>query len=74
MTGPNIGAKCIGEGGAVGPPAAIMSAGNDALRGLGVELSDLPLSPQRIRDVIKAARGPSGRLWVSIWLAPRCLE
>ena len=53
----SFGAKGIGEGGAVGPPAAIMSAVNDALRGLGIELCDLPLSPQRIRDAIKAVRG-----------------
>jgi aerobic carbon-monoxide dehydrogenase large subunit len=52
----SFGAKGIGEGGAVGPPAAIMSAVNDALRGLGVELCDLPLSPQRIVDSIGAAR------------------
>jgi carbon-monoxide dehydrogenase large subunit len=52
----SFGAKGIGEGGAVGPPAAIMSAVNDALRELGVELCDLPLSPQRIVDAIGAAR------------------
>ena len=52
----SFGAKGIGEGGAVGPPAAIMSAVNDALLGLGVEICDLPLSPQRILDAIEAAR------------------
>ncbi len=53
----SFGAKGIGEGGAVGPPAAIVSAVNDALRGLGVELCDLPLSPQRILDAIMARAG-----------------
>jgi carbon-monoxide dehydrogenase large subunit len=52
----SFGAKGIGEGGAVGPPAAIISAVNDALRGLGVELCDLPLSPQRILDAIDIVR------------------
>jgi carbon-monoxide dehydrogenase large subunit len=49
------GAKGIGEGGAVGPPAAIVSAVNDALRPLGVELHDLPLTPQRVVAAIRAA-------------------
>jgi aerobic carbon-monoxide dehydrogenase large subunit len=48
----SFGAKGIGEGGAVGPPAAILSAVNDALRGLGVELYDLPLTPQHILNAI----------------------
>lgn len=51
-----FGIKGLGEGGAVGPPAAIVSAVNDALRPLGVEVHDLPLTPQRILAAI-AARG-----------------
>ena len=43
-----FGLKGIGEGGAVGPPAAIVSAVNDALRQIGVEVHDLPLTPERI--------------------------
>jgi len=43
-----FGVKGIGEGGAVGPPAAIVSAVNDALRGVGAEVHDLPLTPRRI--------------------------
>ena len=49
-----FGMKGIGEGGAVGPPAAIVSAVNDALHGLGVEVHDLPLTPERILDAIAA--------------------
>jgi carbon-monoxide dehydrogenase large subunit len=41
----SFGAKGIGEDGAVGPPAAIVSAVND----------NLPLSPQRILDAIETA-------------------
>ena len=40
-----FGIKGIGEGGAVGPPAAIVSAVNDAMRPLRVVVDDLPLTP-----------------------------
>jgi aerobic carbon-monoxide dehydrogenase large subunit len=46
--------KGLGEGGAVGPPAAIVSAVNDALRPLNVEIYDLPLTPERILCAIDA--------------------
>jgi carbon-monoxide dehydrogenase large subunit len=51
-----FGIKGLGEGGAVGPPAAIVSAVNDALRPLGVEVHDLPLTPQRILAAIESRR------------------
>jgi carbon-monoxide dehydrogenase large subunit len=51
----SFGAKGIGEGGAVGPPAAIVSAVNDALRPLGAELCDLPVTPDRVLAAIEAA-------------------
>ena len=54
-----FGIKGIGEGGAVGPPAAIVGAVNDALRPLGVEVHDLPLTPERILTAI--ANAPSAR-------------
>ena len=47
-----FGIKGLGEGGAVGPPAAIVSAVNDALRPLNVEIYDLPLTPERILSAI----------------------
>jgi aerobic carbon-monoxide dehydrogenase large subunit len=50
-----FGLKGIGEGGAVGPPAAIVSAVNDALRPIGAEVHDLPLTPERILTAIGAA-------------------
>jgi carbon-monoxide dehydrogenase large subunit len=50
-----FGLKGIGEGGAVGPPAAIVSAVNDALRPLGAEVHDLPLTPSRVLAAIAAA-------------------
>jgi carbon-monoxide dehydrogenase large subunit len=48
-----FGIKGLGEGGAVGPPAAIVSAVNDALCALKVEVHDLPLTPQRILAAIR---------------------
>jgi carbon-monoxide dehydrogenase large subunit len=51
-----FGIKGLGEGGAVGPPAAIVSAVNDALLPLGVEVHDLPLTPQRIFAAIESRR------------------
>jgi carbon-monoxide dehydrogenase large subunit len=48
-----FGIKGLGEGGAVGPPAAIVSAVNDALRTLAVEVHDLPLTPERILAAIE---------------------
>jgi carbon-monoxide dehydrogenase large subunit len=51
-----FGIKGLGEGGAVGPPAAIVCAVNDALRPLGAEVHDLPLTPERILTAIISAR------------------
>jgi carbon-monoxide dehydrogenase large subunit len=43
-----FGQKGIGEGGAIGPPAAIANAVNDALASLGVEVDALPITPARL--------------------------
>jgi carbon-monoxide dehydrogenase large subunit len=51
-----FGIKGIGEGGAIAPPAAIANAVNDALRPLGVELLQSPMSPRRIIEAILKAR------------------
>ncbi len=56
-----FGIKGIGEGGAVGPPAAIVCAVNDALRAVNAEVSDLPLTPERILEAIAAARAREAR-------------
>jgi carbon-monoxide dehydrogenase large subunit len=47
-----FGQKGIGEGGAIGPPAAIANAVNDALRPLGVEITELPITPHGILAAI----------------------
>jgi carbon-monoxide dehydrogenase large subunit len=50
------GQKGIGEGGAIAPHAAIGNAINDALRPLGAEVGETPMTPHRILDAIAAAR------------------
>jgi aerobic carbon-monoxide dehydrogenase large subunit len=54
-----FGMKGLGEGGAVGPPAAIVCAVNDALRPLNIEVHDLPLTPERILSAIGASARPA---------------
>jgi aerobic carbon-monoxide dehydrogenase large subunit len=49
------GAKGLGEGGAIGAPAAILNAINDALIPLGVSIDEVPATPQRIRAALRAA-------------------
>lgn len=53
-----FGQKGIGESGAIGPPAAIANAVNDALADLGVELLHLPITPERVLDALAAAAVP----------------
>jgi aerobic carbon-monoxide dehydrogenase large subunit len=47
-------AKGLGEGGAIGAPAAIINAINDALSPFGVEIDEMPATPQRIRAALRA--------------------
>jgi len=51
-----FGQKGIGEGGAIGPPAAIANAVNDALRPLGARVDQLPITPRRVLSAIMEAR------------------
>ena len=51
-----FGVKGIGEGGAIAPPAAIVNAINDALKGIGAELTVSPVTPRRVLEAIAAAR------------------
>jgi carbon-monoxide dehydrogenase large subunit len=52
-----VGAKGIGQGGAIGAPAAIVNAVLDALAPHGVLDVDMPLAPARVHAAIVAARG-----------------
>jgi len=53
-----LGAKGAGEMGCVGAPPAVMAALMDALRPLGVRSLDMPATPERIWQAIRAARRP----------------
>jgi aerobic carbon-monoxide dehydrogenase large subunit len=48
--------KGLGEGGAIGAPAAILNAINDALTPFGVSINEIPATPQRIRTALRQAR------------------
>ncbi len=52
------GFKGVGETGTIAAPAAIVSAIEDALRGLGIDavLGTLPVTPARLFDLLKDAR------------------
>ena len=46
-------AKGLGEGGCIGAPAAVINAINDALSPFGVEIDEMPATPQRIRAALR---------------------
>ncbi len=48
------GIKGVGEGGAIGAPPAVVNAVADALSPFGVTITQLPLSPARIVEMLKA--------------------
>jgi carbon-monoxide dehydrogenase large subunit len=50
------GVKGMGEGGAIAPPAAIANAVRDALRSLGAEVNETPLTPRRVLAAIRQAQ------------------
>ena len=54
------GIKGVGEGAAIAPAGAIVNAINDALTPLGVELSRIPATPERVLAAILAARAGAG--------------
>ena len=51
-----FGMKGVGENGAIGPPAAIANAVNDALRPLGAAVFETPITARRVRAAIARAR------------------
>lgn len=55
------GIKGMGEGGALGPPAAIASAVDDALAPFGVLVTELPITPPSIRRLLRRAADPQAK-------------
>ena len=51
-----FGQKGVGEGGAIGPAAAIANAVNDALRVHAVEICEIPITPPRIVAALAGMR------------------
>jgi aerobic carbon-monoxide dehydrogenase large subunit len=49
-----LGIKGIGEAGTIAAPPTVVNAALDALRELGVEHLDMPLTPARIWQAIQA--------------------
>jgi len=43
----------MGEGGAIAPLPALANAVSDALAALGVSVDSLPLSPERVRQLVE---------------------
>jgi aerobic carbon-monoxide dehydrogenase large subunit len=52
-----LGLKGVGEGGAIGPPAAITNAVTDALSEFGAEIESLPITPPVIRAMVRSGPG-----------------
>jgi carbon-monoxide dehydrogenase large subunit len=61
----SLGAKGVGEAGTIASSAAVTNAVIDALRPLGVDYINMPLSPMRIWEAISQARGSSDSQEVS---------
>jgi len=51
--------KGLGEGGAIGAPAAVLNAINDALVPFGATVNEMPATPRRIRAAIRQTIGKS---------------
>jgi carbon-monoxide dehydrogenase large subunit len=51
-----FGIKGVGEGGAIGPGAAIANAINDALKQFNVEICEIPITPRRILHALGARK------------------
>ncbi len=57
-----FGIKGVGEGGAIGPGAAVANAINDALKAYGVEICEIPITPRRILQAMQSvamSKGPA---------------
>jgi aerobic carbon-monoxide dehydrogenase large subunit len=55
-----LGAKGMGEGGAIGSPAAVVNAVEDALAPFGVTIRETPLTPERVLSLIRESAAAPG--------------
>ncbi len=56
-----LGVKGAAESGTIGAPATIVSGIEDALRSLNVQIRELPVTPPRLRALIRAGRAGAPR-------------
>jgi carbon-monoxide dehydrogenase large subunit len=52
------GVKGVGEGGAIGAPGAVLNAVTDALTPFGIEVFEMPITPQRIMQLLRNRQSP----------------
>ncbi len=45
----------MGEGGTIGVPAAMANAVSDALSHLGIEINEIPMTPEKLFQVVRVA-------------------
>jgi carbon-monoxide dehydrogenase large subunit len=50
----------MGEGGTIGAPAAVANALADALAPLGLEITELPMTPERLFRLVETAKTRGG--------------
>jgi carbon-monoxide dehydrogenase large subunit len=50
------GFRGLGEGGTIGAPAAVANAVSDALAPLGIEITEVPVTPERLYRLIEGAK------------------
>ncbi len=53
------GFRGMGEGGTIGAPAAIANAVSDALSPFGIEINEMPITPDRMRRLVRRSAGSS---------------
>src|SRR3970282_2182285 len=59
------GFRGMGEGGTIGAPAALANAVADALSDLGIEINELPITPERLFRLARRAGRGGGGAWTS---------
>ena len=55
------GYRGMGEGGTIGAPAAIANAISDALAPLGIEITELPVTPERLFQLVRQAQAKAAK-------------
>jgi carbon-monoxide dehydrogenase large subunit len=54
------GFRGMGEGGTIGAPAAVANAVSDALAPLGIEIDELPVTPERLFQLVRRRQSRTG--------------